>query len=629
MAEMMLNIGANVNDAVQGLGFVADRTKQLQTQIEYLRGKLADTKSEKFYANALGIIAQKQTELNRIQKATGEALNKTSVNSAKATQSLTDLSRIAQDAPYGFIGIANNINPLIESFGRLKASTGTTGGALKALVAGLAGPAGIGLAVGVASSLMVAFGDRLFNLGKGANAANEELKKLGEGVANDLVKVTSLVGLAGNLNASYENRKKALQALNEQYGKYLPGLEKEKITLDNLTKAYDLITESILRQAVVKGTQNEIEKIVAETAKNIIALRLKEAQAVKESAEAYKEQQKASKPSESNQSKFDKYVASVEKGNRIVKDGAIALQSQKVAQNEAIRSVNIYDTLIKKLTADLKDQLQPLMSLTTEFSDLGETLSATKIEFTPSILPKRRNLLVYTANEIFDPIVKRAKDILGQKFEFTGEIEPLDPEKIIAEKDFRLRILFLTKLFDDGKKQINAAIEGIQIDALAALGEGIGKALSGGGLRDVFSGFVNTIAGGVVAIGKQMIALGIKAALLKDALKSLFSNPIALVAAGVGLIAVGSAIRGAVGQGIEAREKGGPVSGNTPYLVGERGPELFVPSVGGSIIPNNRMTSFSGRTSMASSGGGRSIVRGNDILLAYARTSRSQNRVNA
>src|SRR3954467_2548818 len=32
-------------------------------------------------------------------------------SSATAGQSLTNLSRIAQDAPYGFIGIANNINP--------------------------------------------------------------------------------------------------------------------------------------------------------------------------------------------------------------------------------------------------------------------------------------------------------------------------------------------------------------------------------------------------------------------------------------------------------------------------------------------------------------------------------------
>ena len=37
------------------------------------------------------------------------------------------------------------------------------------------------------------------------------------------------------------------------------------------------------------------------------------------------------------------------------------------------------------------------------------------------------------------------------------------------------------------------------------------------------------------------------------------------------------------------RAKGGPVSGNQPYLVGERGPELFVPGAQGNIVPNHAM----------------------------------------
>lgn len=37
------------------------------------------------------------------------------------------------------------------------------------------------------------------------------------------------------------------------------------------------------------------------------------------------------------------------------------------------------------------------------------------------------------------------------------------------------------------------------------------------------------------------------------------------------------------------RATGGPVSGGTPYMVGERGPELFVPNSSGSIVPNHAM----------------------------------------
>ena len=40
--------------------------------------------------------------------------------------------------------------------------------------------------------------------------------------------------------------------------------------------------------------------------------------------------------------------------------------------------------------------------------------------------------------------------------------------------------------------------------------------------------------------------------------------------------------------------KGGMVKGNNPYIVGEVGPELFVPSSGGRIIPNNQLGSGGG-----------------------------------
>lgn len=37
------------------------------------------------------------------------------------------------------------------------------------------------------------------------------------------------------------------------------------------------------------------------------------------------------------------------------------------------------------------------------------------------------------------------------------------------------------------------------------------------------------------------------------------------------------------------RAKGGPVDANSPYIVGEEGPELFVPRYSGSIVPNDRL----------------------------------------
>jgi hypothetical protein len=51
---------------------------------------------------------------------------------------------------------------------------------------------------------------------------------------------------------------------------------------------------------------------------------------------------------------------------------------------------------------------------------------------------------------------------------------------------------------------------------------------------------------------------------------------------------------GNVLRGIPFMAAGGPVSGGSPYVVGEQGPELFVPHASGTIVPNNKMGGGSG-----------------------------------
>ena len=54
-------------------------------------------------------------------------------------------------------------------------------------------------------------------------------------------------------------------------------------------------------------------------------------------------------------------------------------------------------------------------------------------------------------------------------------------------------------------------------------------------------------------------------------------------------------------SGIPGRALGGPVVGGSPYIVGENGPELFVPGRSGSIVPNDVLA---GSASRGSGGGG-------------------------
>jgi hypothetical protein len=98
-------------------------------------------------------------------------------------------------------------------------------------------------------------------------------------------------------------------------------------------------------------------------------------------------------------------------------------------------------------------------------------------------------------------------------------------------------------------------------------------------LFDPFEEGLKGMARGFVNILRRMLA----DLMARQLLLSFFN----LFTGGTGMVAN---IANAAAQGLQARANGGPVTGNSPYLVGERGPELFVPSTGGSIVPNHKMS---------------------------------------
>lgn len=79
------------------------------------------------------------------------------------------------------------------------------------------------------------------------------------------------------------------------------------------------------------------------------------------------------------------------------------------------------------------------------------------------------------------------------------------------------------------------------------------------------------------------------------------------------------------GGGVSNRALGGFVSENRPYMVGERGPELFVPSSNGSIVPNEQMGNrieIQNITINAPSGNGREIAESFEFELSEIMRSR-------
>lgn len=637
--QLTFGIGADVSPALQAMTAVEQRTVVLQQRIQSLQNVIGQTTSVQKLNQAMTLLGKTQSELSRISSQAGGALSsRLTPGSNEASQSLLNLSRIAQDAPFGILGIANNINPLVESFGRLKASTGTTGGALKALGGALAGPGGIGLAIGVASSLLVVFRDKLFGSSKAAKQLKDDVeefkKSLDSAKASSIstgLQLQQFVDIAKNGNLPLEQRNEALRKANDILGDYGKTLNLTNVATESATKLVQEYTKGLIAQS-----------LATQYADRIAALLVKQATAQEDVTKAQIEYNKA------QQALINRPALSL-RDQELGRGQAFIIQRDN-ALKKLTESQDIYGQITKEVTDLTKQFNQQAIESTKLLGDIGKKPAKVKaqIEFDEFkglqlALKQFENVLLSTraSNQnklriaisgvtiepkpsFFDQLQRETQNVIQK-----ARPEAFEAPEIKLPFEVSPESLEFGKELVKGINDINQAIEGLQVEGLSKLGEAIGTAFSGGDIRGVFQGFIDAVSGAITAIGKQMIALGIKAALLKKALSTLFANPIALVAAGVGLVAVGSAIRGALSKGIEAREKGGPVSGNTPYLVGERGPELFVPSVGGSIIPNNQLSAFNGRPAFAmAGGGGRSIVRGTDILLASARTQRSIARVN-
>lgn len=94
-----------------------------------------------------------------------------------------------------------------------------------------------------------------------------------------------------------------------------------------------------------------------------------------------------------------------------------------------------------------------------------------------------------------------------------------------------------------------------------------------------------------------MIAQGFEDAILSgqklgEVIRSLGMDLMRMVFQQTVTAPLAAGISGAILKGFRA--EGGPVNSGSPYVVGEKGPELFVPSSSGSIVPNGAMGSSGG-----------------------------------
>jgi hypothetical protein len=230
---------------------------------------------------------------------------------------------------------------------------------------------------------------------------------------------------------------------------------------------------------------------------------------------------------------------------------------------------------IKDNTKEIEKALEERKAILTEFQkdfevlklpvpDLSMPLEKFSIKgLTDELRDKLNDALERTAPIKFkvpvDPVVaidiKEIPIPLHMNFQVERDLEA---SKKKAEDIANEQAHSLAKAIEDS---FNAALSAIEIEGLSTIGESIGEALTGGDIGSVFQKFGQMLGGAVQALGKQMIALSVAALAAKKALKGIFANPVVGIAAGVALIAVGSALKNLLGGGIKGFYKGGTVKG--------------------------------------------------------------------
>lgn len=214
-------------------------------------------------------------------KQVEQAMQRLNPASNQASFALTNFGRIAQDLPFGLIGVANNITPLVESLQRLSAQAKETGTSVgKQLLNSLKGGGGLILGVSLLTSVMqfAAIGFSAFTrgfdgAGKAAGEAAIDIRKAHQIIADG---AASVQGDIANINAllhaysdtsSLEKQKRILSELTNINENYFGKLKAGVSTFNEISAAANQYTEALIANAVVKGFTDEISKVSSELAK--------------------------------------------------------------------------------------------------------------------------------------------------------------------------------------------------------------------------------------------------------------------------------------------------------------------------------------------------------------------------
>jgi hypothetical protein len=546
--KLEVGIGADVSDFQKKIKEVEFDLKELsKAKVERIKLGLDTVEIN----TQIRDVKKTLNDLKTTTRDTGNAFNSFAPKVANGGAALTSFSRIAQDAPYGIIGVGNNITNTAEQFGYLVKETGSAGGALKAVLSSLAGVGGVLLGVSLLTTgltLMAQQGltvsdvidkmtGKFDEFGNKVNQTRvEAAKSSGEEIAN----VRALVLVAQDENKTRRDRLTAVDELQSKYPAYFGNLTKEQILTGDLTKATESLTKAIIARAEASALSDKIGEI----ASKLLDARIKREQAILDLQKA------------------QQAVKNKEQGNNF---SGVGVNTQGVLQSALIGDLANKTKAVKELNQEIYDLKLEQNKLAEKYNknisdsipleEKRASIDKTKTFNTPQVSKANTGIsggglidltqLEFATGKV-DKLGNKLKELPGTiSTAFTGIKE-------ITGKGFTDLELASINFVNN----FNSIFANLAQSGLANLGTSIGAALATGNdvLQAAGQSILQTFSSFLSQLGDQLIKLGLAAVLTGTVLKSI--GTISGVGAGLAAIAGGVALK-AIAGGINASAQRG------------------------------------------------------------------------
>ena len=610
MATDILDIQINIGAKTEDLGTELVKAENLLKKLQAALKKSVDVGEINQLTTKIGYVNGAITQLNTRMGAVARPAN-------DATQSLINFSRIAQDAPYGILGIANNLNPMLESFQQLAKTEGGTKKALTAMIDGLAGPAGIGVALGLVSSLAVVFqkqiteafagpAGKLKDLREELKKLNDEIYKMAGSAQASQTLGTQLVGRITNEKLDITQRENALRKFQELYSKNkeIKDLEIKDLKTYNAQYLQSLNNKAAVQQLEVSKEQNYIDALSAANSK--YKKLVEERDNRKKNTLATTKQLESGTTTEKLRSAIDAEFV------KPLKDAQLEINNARAALSRTLDVTTLFDNSDPK-KGTKKEGNSPIVNYARE-ENKQLNLELDKLE---ALRKKFDKLDLTPILDVYNPNAVKQED--KRKSYFENKAKDLTEESnktglgALLMKDAKARnkqeeadekrLKDLNERYTEFAQNISQNVTGAIFGMVDAMREGLSL---GDALGQMFSRLARSIAESLV----QAAA---------------FAGVMSLVSGGASNVAGGGISFFGAFKKILGLADGGLVNGPTLAMIGEGSESEAVLPL--SKLGNIMQSSFNAGSMNGTSVGqnGQFVLRGQDLVLAMQRSNSALN----